>query len=123
MSNQESATQARADKLALVDHDERIEVCNQILNIFKSLSDTKIITPEYEAIIRDEPGLPSKLDIKMITIGENKLDVILISILKEIYKMEQVGATNKIILQNAQILLSLTFEFQNQVDTMKQLDT
>ena len=123
MSELQSATEQREKFLSSIERDERIEIRNHILNFFKSFAVKELITTEYEANIRDEVGLPSKLDIKFTTYGDNKLEEALTSILEVIYKMKQIGPTFKTVYENGEVSISLTYEFQNQVDTMKQLDT
>lgn len=123
MSEGQSSTEEREKFLSSVERDERIEIRNHILNFFKSFAVKELITSEFEATIRDEVGLPSKLDVKFTTYGDNDLDKAITSILEEIYKMKQIGTTSKTVHENKQVSISLTYEFQNQVDTMKQLDT
>ena len=123
MSEGQTATEERERHLASIERDERIEIRNHILNFFKSFAVKELITTEYEANIRDEVGLPSKLDVKFTTYGDSKLDQALTSILEEIYMMKQIGPTFKTVYENGEVSISLTYKFQNQVDTMKQLDT
>jgi hypothetical protein len=113
MTESASPTKARADQLALVDQDERTEVMNHVLNTFRDLSVKGIITPEYDANIRHETGLPSKLDVRMTTYHDINLDVILTSILSEIYNMRQITPTYKTVYQNGETSISITYEFQN----------